>query len=96
MTVLLQALNPACSSAVISVLGEPVYDDFQHDSARMTDAADGSVVFNFSGSSFGLSCVGFLTFFSRTWKVIITRPLGYKTFFMLNSTKHDIFPAHKC
>ena len=21
---------------------------------------------------------------------------GYKTFFMLNSTEHEIFPAHKC
>ena len=21
---------------------------------------------------------------------------GYKTFFMLNSTEHGIFPAHKC
>ena len=24
------------------------------------------------------------------------RPRGYKTFFMLNSTEHEIFPAHKC
>ena len=24
------------------------------------------------------------------------RPRGYKTFFMLNSNKHVIFPAHKC
>ena len=23
-------------------------------------------------------------------------PRGYKTFFMLNSTEHEIFPAHKC
>ena len=23
-------------------------------------------------------------------------PQGYKTFFMLNSTEHEIFPAHKC
>ena len=26
----------------------------------------------------------------------ITRPRGYKTFSMLNSTEHEIFPAHKC
>ena len=23
-------------------------------------------------------------------------PRGYKTFFMLNSVEHEIFPAHKC
>ena len=23
-------------------------------------------------------------------------PQGYKTFFMLNSTKQEIYPAHKC
>ena len=28
--------------------------------------------------------------FQFTW------PRGYKTFFMLNSTEHEIFPAHKC
>ena len=25
-----------------------------------------------------------------------TRARGYKTFSMLNSTEHEIFPAHKC
>ena len=25
----------------------------------------------------------------------LTRPQGYKTFFMLNSTEHAIYPAHK-
>ena len=25
-----------------------------------------------------------------------TRPRGYKTFYMLNSAEHEIFPAHKC
>ena len=25
-----------------------------------------------------------------------TRPRGSKTFFMLNSTEHEIDPAHKC
>ena len=24
------------------------------------------------------------------------RPRGYKTVFMLNSTEHEIYPAHKC
>ena len=24
------------------------------------------------------------------------RARGYKTFFMLNSIEHEIFPAHKC
>ena len=38
--VLLPALNPACSSAIIS----SAWDDFQHDCARMTDEADISVV----------------------------------------------------
>ena len=23
-------------------------------------------------------------------------PRGYNTFFMLNSTEHEIFPSHKC
>ena len=27
---------------------------------------------------------------------LLTRPRGYKTFFMLNSTEHEIFPARKC
>ena len=26
----------------------------------------------------------------------VNRPQGYKAFFMLNSTEHEIFPAHKC
>ena len=26
----------------------------------------------------------------KTW------PRGYKTFFMLNSAEHKIYPAHKC
>ena len=26
----------------------------------------------------------------------MTRPEGYKTFFMLNSAEHENFPAHKC
>ena len=44
--VLLLALNPACSSAIISsVWGlSPFQDDFQHDFARMTDEVDSSVV----------------------------------------------------
>ena len=25
-----------------------------------------------------------------------TRPQGYKTFFMLNSAEHEIYPANKC
>ena len=43
--VLRPAPNPACSSAIITSLGfKPIQDDFQHDFARMTDEADGSVV----------------------------------------------------
>ena len=26
----------------------------------------------------------------------LIRPRGYKTFSMLNSVEHEIFPAHKC
>ena len=26
----------------------------------------------------------------------MTRPRGYKTFSMLNSAEHEIYPAHKC
>ena len=32
-------------------------------------------------------------YFSET---IAAWPRGYKTFFMLNSVEHEIFPAHKC
>ena len=32
----------------------------------------------------------FLHHASQNW------PRGYKTFFMLNSTQHEIFPAHNC
>ena len=46
--VLLPALNPACSSAIImyffSLGFKPIQDDFQQDFARMTDGADSSVV----------------------------------------------------
>ena len=28
--------------------------------------------------------------------VLVSRPPGYKTFFMLNSAEHEIYPAHKC
>ena len=44
--VLRPALNPVCSSVIISLDGlgfKPVQDDFQHDFARMTKEADGSV-----------------------------------------------------
>ena len=39
---------------------------------------------------------------TNTWsqflhpKIMIYWPRGYKTFFMLNSVEHEIFPAHKC
>ena len=44
--VLLPALNPACSSAIISSAWglKPIQDDFQHDFARITDKADSSLV----------------------------------------------------
>ena len=44
--VLLPALNPACSSAMISSAWglSHFQDDFQHDFARMIDEADSSVV----------------------------------------------------
>ena len=43
--VLLPALNPACSLAIIfSAWGLSLLDDCQHDFARMTDEADSSVV----------------------------------------------------
>ena len=32
----------------------------------------------------------------HSWHMLETRPRGYKTFFMLNSTEHEFFPAHKC
>ena len=35
----------------------------------------------------------FIRFTVRVLCVI--RPRGYKTFFMLNSTEHEIFPAYK-
>ena len=43
--VLLPALKPACSSAMISsACSWSVLDDLQHDLTRMADKADGSVV----------------------------------------------------
>ena len=39
--VLLPALNPVCSTAIIF---SAFQDDFQHDFARMTDESDSSVV----------------------------------------------------
>ena len=44
----------------------------------------------------------FLSFLTMKWmeipdgsRVRFTRPQGYKTFFMLNSTEHEISTAHK-
>ena len=28
--------------------------------------------------------------------ISVTRPRGYKTFFMLNSAEHEIYPCHIC
>ena len=28
--------------------------------------------------------------------LLLSWPRGYKTFFMLNSNEHEIYPAHKC
>ena len=33
---------------------------------------------------------------AQNMRPILTRPRGYKTFSMLNSTEYEIFPAHKC
>ena len=40
--------------------------------------------------NFCLSCGVWLKLIGQTW------PRGYKTFFMLNSAEHEIFPAYKC
>ena len=32
----------------------------------------------------------------KCFRKVYTRARGYKTFFMLNSTEHENFPAHKC
>ena len=43
--VLLPALKPDCSSAMISsACGWSLFSDFQHDLTRLADKADGSVV----------------------------------------------------
>ena len=38
--------------------------------------------------------------FKKAWdKAVMARiawPRDYKTFFMLNSAEHEVFPAHKC
>ena len=38
----------------------------------------------------------FRTKILRSVRLFVTRPRVYKTFSMLNSTEHEIFPAHKC
>ena len=56
----LQALNPACSSAMISALGEPIHGDFfLHGFARMTNEADGSVVLTSQGQASALALLAF-------------------------------------
>ena len=53
----------------------------------------------FTFNSFSLRLASnnlFLPFFSFELKTKLNRPRGYKTFFMLNSIEHEIFPAHKC
>ena len=42
------------------------------------------------------STLGYLAFhYNGRVELVATRPRGYKTFFMLNSVEHEIFPAHK-
>ena len=31
-----------------------------------------------------------------SYQISYSGPQGYKTFFMLNSNEHEIYPAHKC
>ena len=44
---------------------------------------------------FGTSCIAYWHQ-SHCIQDFLTRPRGYKTFFMLNSTDHEIYHAHKC
>ena len=37
-----------------------------------------------------------LTAYLVVIEITQSRPLGNQTFFMLSSTEHEIFPAHKC
>ena len=37
-----------------------------------------------------------LSFYDQADYQYTTRPRAYNTFFMFNSTEHEIFPAHKC
>ena len=36
------------------------------------------------------------SFYLSRRRLVINWPRGYKTFFMLNSIEHEIFPAHRC
>ena len=45
---------------------------------------------------FTAKIIGFVVRFCCILEVFQPRPRGYKTFFMLNSAEHEIYPAHKC
>ena len=58
-----------------------------------------SVEFNFTVTQESNGGKGFIVCFkskSVLLYTILTWPRGYKTFFVLNSTEYEIFPAHKC
>ena len=42
------------------------------------------------------SCITFLSTIHINYQQLQTRPQDYKTFSMLNSAEHEIYPAHKC
>ena len=57
--------------------------------------ADCSVSYNKYVGSGSLSHEG-IGNSTRQWHAVKIRLRGYKTFFMLNSAEHAIYPAHKC
>ena len=53
----------------------------------------------------GVQCLGFVLYCSKKCPFLVlqssglgreSRPRGYKTFFVLTSAAHEIYPAHKC
>ena len=42
-----------------------------------------------------VQCFSLLLVIDVNFYTVFTWPLGYKTFFMLNSAEHEIYPAHK-
>ena len=83
-------VSPGSSTQLLVVLYSQVYSNLMSRKNTQCKYSSGIV------QLYGL-WVGFLrAYVEYELASVEIRPRGYKTFFVLNSVEHEIFPAHKC